>query len=106
MWNLIGVVLFPAAFVYVVIRISDIYNLLSGVSDDIYDIKKKLGLETDLRTKSQEDDMIRSRIKEEIYDGKDSEELKNTFGATKVEKHKWWIDLHLQEYSKKKICPQ
>ena len=53
MWNLIGLVFLTVTFVYVVTRISDTYKLLSGVSDDIYDIKNKLGLETELSVKKK-----------------------------------------------------
>ncbi len=65
-----------------------------------------MGLETELRTKRQEEDMARRRIKDAIYDGKDSEELKKTFGASEFRKYKWWIDSCLQSYSKMKICPK
>lgn len=106
MWNLIGLVFLTVTFVYVVTRISDTYKLLSGVSDDIYDIKKKLGLETELRTKRQEEDKARRYIKNAIYDGKDLEELKKTLGASEFRKYKWWIESCLQSYSKMKICPK
>lgn len=106
MWNFIWLVFFTVIIVYAINRIFETYNLLSGVSDDIYDIKKKSGLETELRTKRQEEDMARRRIKDAIYDGKDSEELKKTFGASEFRKYKQWIDFHLQEYSKMKICPK
>lgn len=106
MWNFISLVFLTVIIIYVINRISDTYNLLSGVSDDIYDIKKKLGLETEPRTKHQEEEWARRRIKDAIYDGKDLEELKKTFGASEFLKYKKWIDFYLQEYSKMKICPK
>lgn len=106
MWNLIWLVFFTVIIVYAINRIFETYNLLSGVSDDIYDIKKKLGLDTVPRTKRQEDDFVRKCIKNAIYDGKGLEELKDTFGALKFRKYKWWIDLNLREYLKIKICPK
>jgi hypothetical protein len=106
MWNLISLVFLTVIIVYVVNKISDTHNLLSGVSDDIYDIKKKLGLVTYLRTKHQEQDRALKCIEDAIYDGKDIEELKKTYGASEFRKYKWWIDSRLQSYSKMKICPK
>lgn len=106
MWNFIWLIFFTVIIVYAINRIFETYNLISGVSDDIYDIKKKLGLETEPRTKRQEEDMTRRRIKDAIYDGKDSEELKKTLGASEFQKYKRWIEFHLQSYAKMKICPK
>lgn len=101
-WTVFGTII----IVYAINRIFETYNLLSGISDDINDIKKKLGLRTESRTKRQEESEAKRYLKDAIYDGKDLKELRETLGFIKFRKYKWWIKHCLEIYAKMKICPK
>ncbi len=106
MWNTIAQGIFIVIIVYVINKIFKIYDLLSDVSDDINDIRKKMGLNPEARTKKQYDELMQRIIRDKVYDGQNLEEIKKILGSWKLRKYEFWIKFYLNEYSKKKICPK
>jgi len=95
--------------IYFVIKMSTshIYKLLSGVSDDIREIKDKLGIQSIVcRTPEQMDNSTQNFITDVIERGDGIKEIKKILGIWKTFKYKWLIKYRIEEYAKKKICPQ
>lgn len=81
-------------------NVKHIYELICDLSDDINDIKRKLGLPIENRTPHQRKQSTIQFIKKEIYEGKTLKELKEMLGFWDYYKYKGYIDLFLKDYVK------
>lgn len=103
--NSIFEVILTIVVIYLISRIIYAYNLLSGLSDDVNDIKKKLGLKTDARTHNQIYERDCNYINRTVLSGKTQKELKETLGFWMFHKYKGEIEMALKNYPERKICP-
>jgi len=93
---------------YIIIKWSTghIYQLLCGVSDDIREIKDKLGIDSIVsRTSEQMDNSIQNYISNALIEGGTVKEIRKLLGVWKFYKHKWLIDHYIKDYADKKACP-
>ncbi|MFA4984579.1 MAG: hypothetical protein WC559_04685 [Candidatus Omnitrophota bacterium] len=85
-------------------------ELLYDLSDDINEIKRKLGLRTENRTQRQRDEANRRYIQEEANEGRTFEDFKKEWGFWEFHRNKGWIKYYTDEYKKthpkKTICPK
>jgi len=83
-----------------------LYHLLIGISDDINEMKQKLGLRIIARTPAQNVKQLMDLIRFEIHCGKSLEELKEEFRAKELRKLKNWIEVWMKEVKDKKckVC--
>jgi len=90
----------------VVRKFDDAFNLLNDLSDDINDIKEKLGLRTQRRTAVQREENDKDFIRGQIEKGKSLKELKKILGFWAYCKYKWWIKHCIKNYTNGKVCPK
>jgi hypothetical protein len=85
-------------------------ELLYDLSDDINEIKRKLGLRTENRTQRQRDEADRKYIEEEAGEGRTPESFKKEWGFWEFHRNKGWIKYYTDQYKKahpkKTICPK
>jgi hypothetical protein len=100
--------------VYFFFKIRHISNMLIILSEDINEIKEKLGLEKYLLTKEQEnEDLMRRYIKKQTFEAMqhlDNKNKKDRLGLRlRWKYHKWIGYCHLEfdkQYPRKKRCPE
>lgn len=61
--------------IWIAFKLDKHYELLDGISQDINEIKKHLGLDVNIRTESQRFDGINDSIDKQIDEGKTIEEI-------------------------------
>lgn len=81
------------------------YELLCELSDDINEIKKKVGLPTVNRTPKQRKQDTLRYIQEEVYRGKSLESFRKDWGFWSFHKYKNWIKIYIDQFHKGKFCP-
>jgi len=89
--------------VFVWDRLEKAFGLLCGISDDINDIKEKLGLQTFARTPAQKDKDFLKTLKECIYEG---ENIKELFREKELKKYNTSINIWIRESGMVKYCPK
>lgn len=95
--------------IYVLIytsKISNTHEVLNGLSDDINEIKKKLGLEVSARTKSQLEEANKKYINDLIKEGQSIVDIRQHLGFWGFRKYKWYITHMMKNYNEAMICPE
>lgn len=100
--------LFVILVVYVIYVIEKKTQVLEGLSDDINEIKKKLGLETHIRTPEQLEKVERDAINRSVLWGSSLKDLKKEYGFKFVWRNRQFIDSCIQNYDggNGTVCPK
>jgi len=92
-------------------EIRRMYKLLLDVSEDINEMKKKMGLAIYRRSEDQIDEAFwRNYIKDKVFEGKIRlQDLKKELGSKVFSEYKWWIEYCISKfyraYPRTKRCP-
>lgn len=100
---LVGMIIFSW---FIKNSVKHIYGLLCDLSDDINEIKEKLGLSKEIRTPSQIELFNREYFKREVYKGRTLKDFRKELGFWAFYRWKWWIKRYLGLYDKSKTCPR
>ena len=87
-------------------KIDSSLNLLNDLSDDINDIKRKLGVSVENRTIKQQDEASRKYFEEEVSRGRTLQDFRNSLGFWEFRRWKWLIKSCLKGYPRKTKCPK
>lgn len=78
-----------------------IYELLCGLSEDVNDIKRKLGIEIlYARTPEQKDESTKKYIRKAIREGDKEKSIKELLGFWGFRKYKWYVNWCKEELKK------
>jgi hypothetical protein len=103
--NELGRVILIIGLVYLSYKLIDTNRLLKELSDDINQIKEKLGLPTEARTSTQIYERDYQYICRSILDGKTKKELSEILGFWRNFKYRGEIAIALEDYPNRRICP-
>jgi len=104
-WNIVVYGFIAWFIIGLMNKITHAYELLNGLSDDINDIKKKLGLETSIRTPKQDRKEFKENIKKDIYSGGSLAELEEYYGKKPIKKYMHWVKICMEGFQTAKYCP-
>lgn len=85
--------------------IEDTHRLIKEISNDVNDIKKKLRLPIEARTKEQRECRDTHYIWTKVMSGKTAEDLRKELGFLMFRRYKGYIDMYIADYPDTKICP-
>lgn len=107
-WEILGIYLIVLWIIGIIIheidKLRKVYDLLCDLSDDINEIKEKLGLEVVNRTEDQVETSNRKWIQENVLEGKDLKWFKKNAGRIFVGKYGWFVKSCIKDYPQRKIC--